>query len=404
MSAEQTLISVRDAERLIAEHGAPFGTVRLHLNDCVGRVLHEDVVSDRDQPPFHRVAMDGIAIRFASWESGRREFPIEGTHHAGEPAPTLQYPDGCYEVMTGSVLPQGCDCVIRVEDVHVANGAATLSESATAGPMQNVHQHGSDRSAGDTLIGRSARLTSPHIAIAASVGMGELRVDREPAIALVSNGDELVDVHESVAPYQIRRSNVYAVESALRRGGHTDLHRFHLPDEQVVVERGLEQILEDHSVLLLSGGVSAGQHDFIPGALQKLGVRPVFHKVLQRPGLPFWFGVAEGNKQVFAMPGNPVSTLICFYRYVVPQLAINAGLPREPQFAVLGEDTVFKKDLTLFLPVSLAPGDGGLCVAEPRPTHGSGDFCGLAPTDGFVELPAAADHFPSGTICRLYRW
>jgi molybdopterin molybdotransferase len=197
---------------------------------------------------------------------------------------------------------------------------------------------------------------------------------------------------------------VYGVESALRRGGHTDLRRFHLPDEQTVVERELEQILDDHDVLLLSGGVSAGQHDFIPGALQKLGVRPVFHKILQRPGLPFWFGVAEGNKQVFAMPGNPVSTLISFYRYVIPQLAINAGSACEPEFAALSEEYRFKKDLTLFLPVRLGHGDDGTFVAEPKPTHGSGDFSGLAPTDGFIELPADEHRFARGSTRPLYRW
>jgi len=149
--------------------------------------------------------------------------------------------------------------------------------------------------------------------------------------------------------------------------------------------------------------VSMGSTDYIPEALAACGVTAVFHRVLQRPGLPFWFGIGPNGQRVFAMPGNPVSTLICFRRYVLPQLARCAGVGLQPAWAVLAEPFAFRKSLTFFLPVTVLPEEGRL-RADPRPTGGSGDFAALAGTDGFVELGAEPDAFAAGEIVPYHPW
>ena len=398
------MIEVARADALIAEHCAPFGEETCPLAECGGRVLCEHVYADREQPPFDRVAMDGIAIRFDAWSGGTRTFDVAGVHQAGRPAPVLDDAAACYEVMTGATLPDGTDCVVRIEDVEREESKATIAADAELKLMQNVHARGSDRGDGAQLLSAGMRLGAPEIAVAASVGKAQLRVNANPQIAVVSNGDELVDAGDPVEPYQIRRSNAYAVMSGLRQAGYQRVAAHHFADDREAITDGLRELLEGHDVVLLSGGVSMGRTDYIPEALTALGVAPVFHKVLQRPGLPFWFGIGSDKQRVFAMPGNPVSTLVCFRRYVLPQLARCAGIDPLVETAALARPFSFTKSLTYFLPVVIQPDGDGRQLADPRPTGGSGDFAALAGTDGFVELAADREEFVVGDVVPLYWW
>jgi molybdopterin molybdotransferase len=399
----ERMIDVARADALIIEHCAPFGEETCSLTECGGRVLREDIFADREQPPFDRVAMDGIAIHFEAWSQGTRSFAVAGLHPAGRPAPVLADAGSCYEVMTGAVLPEGADCVVRVEDVDRGEHGATIAEDIELKPMQNVHVRGSDREDGAQLLRAGMRLGATEIAVAASVGHAELRVSADPQIAVVSNGDELVDTGDPVAPYQIRRSNVYALLTALRQTGCQCVSAHHFADDRDSITEGLHAILNQNDVVLLSGGVSMGRTDYIPEALAACGVTVVFHRVLQRPGLPFWFGIGATGQRVFAMPGNPVSTLVCFRRYVLPQLARCSGAGPRPAWAVLAEPFAFAKSLTYFLPVVVHPDEGRL-RAEPRPTGGSGNFAALAGTDGFVELAAEHDAFAAGEVVPYHAW
>ena len=182
----------------------------------------------------------------------------------------------------------------------------------------------------------------------------------------------------------------------------TDLH---LPDQRPLLVERLTGEIERHDVLVLSGGVSAGRYDHVPAVLAEIGVRRVFHQVAQRPGRPLWFGVHERGVMVFALPGNPVSVLVCLARYVIPALLAAAGARvSSRRTAALGRAFEFLAPLTCFLPVSLEYDPGGRTSAAPRPTGGSGDFISLAGTDGFVELPQGPAIHPAGLVTPFYRW
>lgn len=394
------MISPAAAEAIIKERAPTMPAQATALVDLGGAVLRERIAASRDQPPFDRVTMDGIA--FASSE--RREFSIVGTQAAGAQRLALTAPDACFEVMTGAVLPQGCDCVIPVERITVANGVARLHDDVVPAPGMNVHARGMDCRAGRVLLEPGTLLGPPEVAVIASAGLSHAQAGSQPRIVVISTGDELVEPGEPVADWQIYRSNAYGVFTALRRRGYARLSHDHLPDDLETLRVRLRELLAQNDVLVLSGGVSMGKFDFIPQVLTELGLELVFHKISQRPGKPMWFGVGQG-RAVYALPGNPVSTLICLTRYVLPGLAAAMGAtPAAADVVALASRFEVKPALTFFLPVRLAPDDQGHICAHPRPTQGSGDFISLTGTDGFVELPPGPRVFPSGTVVPFYRW
>jgi len=373
----------------------------LPLAACAGRVLRSEARAERDAPPFDRVAMDGIAFACGP----RRSFRIAGTQAAGAPALTLHSADDCIEVMTGAVLPAGCDTVVPVERIRVTDSVATIEAGFVPAPWLNVHRRAADASAGDVLLAVGTRLGPPEIAIAASAGLPRLPVSRLPRIAVISTGDELIEPGLPVLAHQIRRSNTYGLGAALTLAGYPPATDLHLRDDREELERSLARELERHEVLVLSGGVSAGRFDHVPAVLAALGVQKVFHQVAQRPGRPLWFGTRSPGKTVFGLPGNPVSVLVCLARYVVPALdAMSAARPRPQRTVALAQPFEFRAPLNCFLPVTLGYDRDGRTLAEPRPTGGSGDFVALAGTDGFVELPPGPAVHPAGLAVPFHRW
>ena len=398
------MLSPAEADELIARHLTCLPTVSLPLAQCAGEVLREDIHAERDQPPFDRVAMDGIALASAA-VAGARVFRIQATQAAGDAPLALADRQACIEVMTGAVLPEGCDCVVPVEQILVTEREARLQEGLHVGPWQHVHRRGTDARQGALLLTAGRRLGPPEIAIAAAAGMARVRVASQPMLAVVSTGSELVEPGEPILGHQIRRSNAYAIAAALRLHGHQRVADDHIADDERELERRLTFHLETHDVVVLSGGVSMGKLDLVPKVLENLGVRCIFHKVAQRPGKPLWFGVAATGAAVLALPGNPVSTAVCVSRYVLPALAASQGVRGTgPEHAALGEVFTVKTPLTLFLPVRLETDAAGQRWAMPQLTHGSGDFTSLAGTDGFLELPPGPRTFPRGSVASLYRW
>jgi len=359
--------------------------------------------AERDAPPFDRVAMDGIAFQFGS--GSRRRFRVAGIQAAGSPALTLESDDDCFEVMTGAILPGGCDTVVPVEDRRLAEGHAELAGGVQPAPGRHVHRRGSDARAGEVLLEAGVRLAAPELAVAASTGLADLPVSRVPRIAVISTGDELIEPGAPILDHQVRRSNAYGLAGALTLAGYPPVTDLHLPDREDVIRTALDAALGQHDVLVLSGGVSAGRYDHVPGVLASLDVRPHFHGVTQRPGRPLWFGTSAAGKAVFALPGNPVSVLVCLSRYVIPALGRLVGATaRPPRTAVLARDYRFDRALTCFLPVLLGYDRQGRVLADPRPTHGSGDFIALAGTDGFVELPPGPATHAAGLVVPFHRW
>jgi molybdopterin molybdotransferase len=399
------MLSPAEAEALIDQHLTCLPIESLPLAQCMGAILRENVYAERDQPPFDRVAMDGIAITSAAWSGGRRSFRMQGTQAAGDPQIRLAAAEGCIEVMTGAVLPQGCDTVIPVEQLDLVNGEARIKAGIEASAGQNVHRRASDSRQGDLLLKVGTLLRAPEVAVAAAAGMSRVRVSGQPAVIVISTGNELIEPGEPILSHQVRRSNSYGVAAALRQRGFARVADDHLLDDRDALRERLTLHLHTHDVLVLSGGVSMGRFDLVPAVLEELGVRRVFHRISQRPGKPMWFGVAGGGQAVFALPGNPVSTLMCMTRYVLP--ALDRAMAREPPPAeriAIAEPVEFKAPMAYFLPVAVKYDDWGRPWAFPKPTHGSGDFVSLAGTDGFVELPPGPNVWPKGFVTRLFKW
>jgi molybdopterin molybdotransferase len=399
------LISPAEAEAAIRQHATQLPAVQMPLAELAGAVLRESITATRDQPPFNRVTMDGIAFAFESWQGGRNSFRINGTQAAGMAPLTLHDAADCIEVMTGAMLPVGCNCVVPVENIEVGDGVAHLRDDAPA-PVRNfnIHARGIDSRRGDLLLASGCKLGPAEVAVIASNGQSHATVARKPRIIVISTGDELVEPGEPLRDWQISRSNVYAVMASLRGHGYSPLSQDHVPDDLPTLRTRLRSHLHMHDVLILSGGVSMGRFDYIPQVLQELGVRVVFHKVSQRPGKPLWFGVGAGGQTVYALPGNPVSTLTCLVRYVLPGLlAAQGASPTEVETITLAQSYEVKPSLTVFLPVKITHNEAGQCAA-PQPTQGSGDFTSLVGTVGFVELPPGPRVVAEDLSLPLYRW
>jgi molybdopterin molybdotransferase len=375
------------------------------LEHCLGQTLREDVYAERENPPFDRVCMDGIAICSEASEDLARHYLVEGTQPAGVPALALSNSHSAVEVMTGAVMPTGADCVIPLEEYDLADRIAHLKSNALRQAYRNVQRRGSDSRPGMPMLQSGTRLNAPEIAIVASAGLPSVRVSRQPRIMVASTGDELVDPGKPIALHQIRRSNAYAVVAALMGHGFQEVQNDHIHDDETMLRERLLRHLAESDALILSGGVSKGKFDFVPKVLKELGVEEVFYQVAQRPGMPMWFGVAAQGCAVFGLPGNPIATLVCLVRYVVPALTIAMGArPTWPVRIPLASPVKRGRTMTSLIPVQLRCDAQGQRFAEPRIPNGSGDFLALAGTDGFVELPPQSESYPEGFIADMYRW
>jgi molybdopterin molybdotransferase len=398
------VLTTVEATHAIKQAMAAFDSETVALDKAIGRVLRQPVHAERDQPPFDRVMMDGIAIRFADFDQGDRNFPIQSRQHAGDPAHRLEA-GNCIEIMTGASVPEGADCIVPIERITVSDGAAGIEAGYSAELRQHIHARGSDHAKGTQLLRPGTRIAPADIAIISSAGLPEVDVTRLPVIRVISTGNELVPAGKPIETHQVRESNGPAVVAMLGQHGYSDCAHDHLVDDVNILESRIGKHLEEADVLVLSGGVSMGKADFVPQVLRSLGVEVVFHKISQRPGKPMWFGIGPKKQAVFALPGNPVSTLVCCRHYVIPALAHASGAsPGNPEFAALAQDVAFRPKLTCFLPTRLVSNAAGTLLALPVQTNTSGDFASLTGTDGYVELGLEETFFETGTTVPLHRW
>lgn len=389
------MITVEEAQNIIATTIQDFGIEEVPISDAVGRVLREDLFTDRDLPPYNRVTMDGIAIQFQSFDKGNRNFKIEGIAPAGAPQMTLQNGDNCLEVMTGSILPNNTDTVIRYEDLDIKDGIVNVLLENLKN-KQNVHRKGEDRLQNSKVVSSGKIISPAEIGVAATVGKSTLKVTQLPKAIIISTGDELVEIDAKPLAHQIRKSNVHRLKATLKQHGIL-ADTAHLNDNMDEILKELKVILEKYEVIIMSGGVSKGKFDFLPEAFNSLGVEKLFHKVKQRPGKPFWFGKAPSGATVFALPGNPVSSFMCTQIHFVPWLKRCLQLP-EPIYptAILQRDTTFKPDLVYYLQVKISYNEKGQILAMPVDGNGSGDLANLVDADAFLRIPRGKDLFEKG--------
>ncbi|MGK0390645.1 MAG: molybdopterin molybdotransferase [Maribacter sp.] len=390
------MITVAEADKFISDNIFKVSSEKILFSSSLGRILDEDIVADRDFPPFDRVTMDGIAINYISFSKGVKGYPIEGIVPAGSPLIELKNIDSCLEVMTGAILPTHTDMVIQYEKIDIKDGIATINPTTDFKQGASIHKKGRDCSSETLLIPKGSKITAVEISILATVGKPEVRVKSLPKIAVIATGDELVEVNEVPLLHQIRSSNVHMLQARLTEMG-LDSTIFHLKDDKDILQQKIESILLEFDVLVLSGGVSKGKFDFVPEVLNELGVQKIFHKIRQKPGKPFWFGKKE-NTFVFALPGNPISSFMCLNRYFKTWFQQSMKLPKKTYFAKLAADYSFNKNLTYFLQVSTSLNEKGQLEVTPNQGNGSGDLANFIHSDGFLELPMNQNDFKKGDV------
>ncbi len=364
------------------------------LDDALGRVLVSLVTADRDYPPFNRSARDGFAVRASDVANPPARMKIIGQTRAGEPSKFQIQPGETVEIMTGAPGPEGADTVVMWEHSTRDGDDVTLEKSVPAG--KNLIFRGSEAKQGSVVLESGVRLDYPEIALLASTGNASVEVYRKPTVAILSTGDEVVELDVSPEPFQIRNSNAYSLAMQVRRQGGEPRILPIAPDRldrtRELVEEGLKSDL-----LLLSGGVSMGKYDFVEQVLSELGAEFYFTEVKIQPGKPLVFG-RVGSTPVFGLPGNPISTMVTFEvfaRIALHRLAGRGSSPLPFLEARLGSDFKHKPVLTRFLP-SVLEGDYAEATVNPVKWQGSGDLVALARANCFLVATPDRESWKAG--------
>ncbi|MBC7712820.1 MAG: molybdopterin molybdotransferase MoeA [Rhizobacter sp.] len=390
------MITVEEAVELIKKNMPVWRETEASLENLSALTTAEPLIADRDYPPLPRVMMDGIAVSYEVFQTGKRSFPVAGICPAGNPQGTLTDHLTCLEVMTGAPLPVGADLVIQYEHIKIENGVANIVVEQERAILESVHRQGSDCKAGDILLQKGEILNGPHWGIAASLGFSKIKIGSLPRINIISTGDELVPVDSTPMAHQIRRSNAYALKASLKLFGYDDVEMSHLLDNETAIEKHYEENAPKFDLMIYSGGVSKGKFDYLPSVWKKMGAVEIFHGVSQRPGKPLWFGLDSKQKTaILGLPGNPVSSLVCLHRYFLSTKTV---------YAKLEEEIVFKNALTFFVPVKITSHKDGTLTAMPLKIQNSGEFSALAGSDGILELPKDQSVFPQGEAFLFHSW
>ncbi len=393
------MITVTEAEKIIKNHVRVFPKEYIDLSESLNHILSENITAERDYPPFNRVAMDGICINFSDFAKGQRLFKISGLQAAGSPPLKLSEINTGLEIMTGAMLSQGADTVIPYEQIEKIGDSFKINNEKLHNGA-NIHLKGKDTKSDSILIKAYTKIESHIIAILATEGIHKVPVLKMPKIAIVSTGDELVPIDTKPKDYQIRTSNSLMLKAALKKL-NIKSSTFHINDNKELLKSKMSDIIKDFDVIMLSGGVSKGKLDYIPEILTELNVKKDFHRIAQRPGKPFWFGHKD-DKLVFAFPGNPASSLVCYKRYFEYWLML--CLRQEPNnFRVkLKNSYVFKPQLTYFAQAKLIDNTNERIV-EIMPGNGSGDIANFAQIDGFIELPSQSEIHDCNNMYTFYK-
>jgi molybdopterin molybdotransferase len=367
----------------------------------LGRVLAEEVKADRDFPPFPRSTRDGYAVCAADLGKVPTKLRVLGQIKAGGTFEGSVQAGQAVEIMTGAAVPAGADAVVMVEYSSAAGDQVEIRRTVAAG--ENVVPAGAEAKAGDVLLHPGARLEPAQIAMGAAVGKANIKVYRKPRVAVLSTGDELVDVSEIPAPHQIRNSNSYSLRAQVIQANGEPLQLPVAPDEEGKLTMLIHAGLETADLLLLSGGVSMGKFDLVEMVLAKLGAQFFFTGALIQPGRPVVFGeIRKGSRVVpfFGLPGNPVSVMTTFDLFVRPLLDAMGGAPprRTPSVSARLKNSLrTKTGLTRFLPAIL---EGGLYdpAVEVVPWQGSGDLLAASRANCYLVVPPNRESIAEGEM------
>jgi molybdopterin molybdotransferase len=406
----ERILNFEDAQQLVLAHAESLRTLEIHcesvpLLDSLGRTLAEDIPADRDFPPFPRATRDGYALRSQDLQQLPSQLRVMGEIRAGGDFPpgfTKLEAGHTLAIMTGAPVPNGADAVVMVEHTDRREKTVRVLKAVTEG--ENIVPRASEGKAGTTLLDRGTVISHRHIAVAAAVGRSQLRVNARPKIAILPTGDEVIPIEQMPADHQIRNSNSFSLAAQVIAAGGEPVQLPIAPDEPAelhdLIRRGLEGDL-----LLMSGGVSAGEYDLVEGALSKLSAEFFFTGVQIQPGKPLVFGQAslpESQRPTyfFGLPGNPISAMVTFElftRMMVRALAGAAPAPMRGTKARLAKSVRVKTGLTRFLPAHLSGPWNDPQVAAVK-WQGSGDIAAFAKADCLLVIPPDREQFEPGDM------
>ncbi|MCU1285236.1 MAG: molybdopterin molybdochelatase [Acidobacteriales bacterium] len=399
-----SVLSFEEARACVEKHARNLSAQisrAVPLLDSIGRALAEDITADRDFPPFSRATRDGFALRAADLTTLPATLKVIGQVKAGSPTPTFGpiQSGTCAEIMTGAAVPAGADAIVMMEyTIRLSDDSVQINRAVKNG--ENIVPAGSEARAGEILLKCGSRIGYPQIAVAASVGKSKLDVYAKPRIAILSTGDEVVDIADSPGPHQIRNSNSYSLAAQVLAAGASPEQLPIAPDESAklreLIQRGF-----DSDLLLISGGVSMGKFDLVEQVLRDFNAEIFFTGALIQPGKPIVFGriIRDNQSKYFlGLPGNPISTMVTFELFARPLMDALSGASPSPLLfakARLKADLRPRPGLTRFLPAVLA-GNHAIPEVELVGWQGSGDIVSMARANSFVVVPPDREHIAAG--------
>ena len=408
------VLSFEDARRAVEQHASQVREPKAESVDLLaasGRVLADPVFADRDLPPFPRSTRDGYAVRAADLARVPATLDVIGEIRAGETLENIPKQIGngqAASIMTGAPVPSGADAVVMVE--YTAQQGKRVEITRSIKPGENIVPSGAEAQQGGVLVERGVRLNDAAIALAATAGQSRVQVYKRPQVAVLTTGDEIVDVRAIPAPTQIRNSNSYSLAVQVRNAGGEPVLLPIAPDEPLKLRALIEEGLGS-DLLLMTGGVSMGRYDLVEQVLEELKAEFFFTGAKIQPGRPVVFGKCGAGSPAressgtyfFGLPGNPVSTMVTFELFVRPMLEALAGLsPQKLRFvyAKLKSEIRVKPGLKRFLPAVLS-GEFEASQVELVPWQGSGDVAATARADCYIVIPPDRDHIPAGEFVAI---
>jgi molybdopterin molybdotransferase len=364
-------------------------TEEIHFSESVGRILAQNVYSDINMPPFDKSAMDGYACRESDLNL---DLEIVEVIRAGE-APRERVGKGqCSQIMTGAMVPEGADYVIMVEHTEITDEGKVRFNASKS--RSNICILGEDVQKGDQVLDKGTRISVRHIPVLATVGASRIEVFKQPRVAVLATGTELVEPENTPGLSQIRNSNASQMMAQLKSLGLSPVYHGIAPDDEKQTYTMLKKAVEESDILMLSGGVSMGEFDFVPSVLKKLGFELLFEKVAIQPGKPTTFGTGDG-KFVFALPGNPVSSFIVFELLAKPFIFKCMGHDWDPlEMRLMAGETMSRKKTVRqsWFPVEI--NDQGRVVQLDY--HGSAHIFALNRAAGIISMEIGQDTIKEG--------
>ncbi|WP_081671113.1 gephyrin-like molybdotransferase Glp [Sporocytophaga myxococcoides] len=395
------MLTVTEARNLILQQARSFGIETILLSEAYERVLAEDIYTDRDYPPFNRSAMDGYALKFKDL-SNHKEFRLVDDMLAGERIKSLTEEGTCIKIMTGAPVPEGADLVIRVEDSEINDGMVKF-KSLPFRNWLNIAMQGEDSRIGEMVLKKSTIIHASTSGLLASLGRSNVKVYSLPKVSIISTGNEIKAVGDFVLPHQIRDSNSYTIASFFQHYNIEIVSRKLVSDRKEEIKHAIES-LKDMDILILSGGVSMGDADFVPEVLNACGVKTIFHKVQIKPGKPLWFGILDNKTVVFALPGNPVSCQVAFKVFIEPFLRACFGLTACQTIKLpLTSARKKKSSFEEYFPCILLPYGPHSGLQQIR-NNGSGDFTSITRSAGLSVHPAEIEELKEGDVVEFIPW